>query len=182
MRFAVLSFGCRANQAESCQIERDLRAGGGVPAASDSADVVVVNTCSVTAAADAESRRAIRSVARANPRAQIVATGCYATRKPDDLARLPGVTRLVPNAGKPEIAETSLREWFRAPADNHSGSDCRPPTPEITARSGFCRRCGQGTGVGPRTRSACRPGATSGAPTASCRAHGGPGAAAAWRR
>jgi threonylcarbamoyladenosine tRNA methylthiotransferase MtaB len=106
MKFAVLSFGCRANQAESCQIERDLRAGGGVPAASDSADVVVVNTCSVTAAADAASRCAIRRVARANPRAQIVATGCYATRKPDDVARLPGVTRLVPNAGKPQIAET----------------------------------------------------------------------------
>lgn len=104
MKFAVLSFGCRANQAESCQIERDLRAGGGVSAASDSADVVVVNTCSVTAAADAASRRAIRSVARANPRVQIVATGCYATRKPDDLARLPGVTRLVPNPEKPRLA------------------------------------------------------------------------------
>ncbi len=105
MRFSVLSFGCRANQADSCQIERDLRAGGGVPASSDSADFVVVNTCSVTAAADAASRRAIRGVARANPRAQIVATGCYATRKPDDVARLLGVARLVPNARKLEIAE-----------------------------------------------------------------------------
>jgi threonylcarbamoyladenosine tRNA methylthiotransferase MtaB len=105
MRFTVLSFGCRANQADSCQIERDLRAGGGMPAASGSADVVVVNTCSVTAAADAASRRAIRCVARVNPRAQIVATGCYATRKPEDVARLPGVARLVPNAGKPQIAE-----------------------------------------------------------------------------
>lgn len=105
MRFSVLSFGCRANQADSCQIERDLRAGGGVPTATGFADVVVVNTCSVTAAADAASRRAIRAVARVNPRAQIVATGCYATRRPDDVARLPGVVRLVPNAGKLQIAE-----------------------------------------------------------------------------
>ena len=104
MKFAVLSLGCRANQADSCQIERDLRAGGGVPAASSSADVVVVNTCSVTAAADAASRRAIRCVARANPRAQIVATGCYATRKPEDVARLPGVVRLVCNSEKPRLA------------------------------------------------------------------------------
>ena len=117
MRFSVLSFGCRANQAESCQIERDLRAAGGVPASSDSADVVVVNTCSVTSTADAASRRAIRSVARANPRAQIVATGCYATRKPDDLARLPGVMRLVPNAGKPQIAETITSGVISGPQD-----------------------------------------------------------------
>jgi threonylcarbamoyladenosine tRNA methylthiotransferase MtaB len=105
MRFSVLSFGCRANQADSCRIECDLRAGGGLSAASDSADVVVVNTCSVTAAADAAARRAIRSVARANPRAQIVATGCYATRKPDDVALLPGVVRLVRNSEKRRLAD-----------------------------------------------------------------------------
>ena len=105
MKFSVLTFGCRANQADSCQIERDLRAGGGLPAGSDSADVVVVNTCSVTAAADAAARRAIRGVARANPRAGIVATGCYATRKPDEVAGLPGVWHLVRNAGKPQLAE-----------------------------------------------------------------------------
>jgi threonylcarbamoyladenosine tRNA methylthiotransferase MtaB len=126
MRFSVLSFGCRANQADSCQIERDLRAGGDVPAASDSADVVVVNTCSVTAAADAASRRAIRRVARANPRAQIVATGCYATRRPDDVARLPGVVRLVPNAGKPQIAEIVTPGVVSGPAgDSRSWSDSR---------------------------------------------------------
>ncbi len=105
MKFSVLSFGCRVNQADSCQIERDLRAGGGLPATSDSADVVVVNTCSVTAAADAAARRAIRRVAHANPRAEIVATGCYATRRPDDVALLPGVVRLVRNSDKPRLAD-----------------------------------------------------------------------------
>ena len=105
MKFSVLSFGCRANQADACRIERDLRAGGGLPAAPGSADVVVVNTCSVTAAADAASRRAIRGAARANPRARIVATGCYATRRPADVAGMPGVRHLVTNADKVRLAE-----------------------------------------------------------------------------
>jgi threonylcarbamoyladenosine tRNA methylthiotransferase MtaB len=108
MKFCVLTFGCRANQADSCQVERELRAGGGVPAASDSADVVVVNTCSVTAAADAAARRAIRGVARANPHAQIVVTGCYVTRKPDDVEHFPGVARLVPNCEKGTLAKAVL--------------------------------------------------------------------------
>ena len=148
MRFSVLSFGCRANQAESCQIERDLRAGGGVPAASDSADVVVVNTCSVTAAADAASRRGIRSVARANPRAQIVATGCYATRKPDDVARLPGVTRLVPNARKPQIAEiiTPAVISGRSDGDLTPGVISGRRSPGNHSRSDFCRVAPRGQG------------------------------------
>jgi threonylcarbamoyladenosine tRNA methylthiotransferase MtaB len=105
MKFCVLTFGCRANQADSCQIERELRAGGAVPASAASADVVVVNTCSVTAAADAASRRAIRGAASVNPRVQIVATGCYATRKPKDVRRLPGVTRVVSNSEKRQLAD-----------------------------------------------------------------------------
>jgi threonylcarbamoyladenosine tRNA methylthiotransferase MtaB len=105
MKFSVLTFGCRANQADSCQIDRELRSDGGEPAASDSADVVVVNTCSVSAAADAAARHAIRSVARANPGARIVATGCYATRRPDEVESLPGVWRLVRNAEKPQLAD-----------------------------------------------------------------------------
>jgi threonylcarbamoyladenosine tRNA methylthiotransferase MtaB len=110
MKFSVLTFGCRANQADSCQIERELRAGGGAPAASGSADVVVVNTCSVTAAADQAARHAIRRIARTNPRARIVATGCYATRKPDALKQLPGVSRLVPNCEKARISPGVISE------------------------------------------------------------------------
>ena len=76
----------------------------GSPRPPAAADVVVVNTCTVTAAADQAARRAIRRVARLNPSARIVATGCYATRKPEDLASLPGVSALVPNGGKGAIA------------------------------------------------------------------------------
>jgi len=81
-------------------IERDLRARGGVAAQSADADVVVVNSCSVTATADQGTRQAIRRAARDNPRARIVVTGCYATRCPDEVAALPGVAAVVPNAEK----------------------------------------------------------------------------------
>jgi threonylcarbamoyladenosine tRNA methylthiotransferase MtaB len=105
-RFSVLTFGCRVNQADSFDCERDLLAGGGVKARPAEADVVVVNTCSVTTAADQAARQSIRRIARANPRARIVVTGCYATQRPDELALLPGVVRLVPNSEKDQLAAT----------------------------------------------------------------------------
>ena len=81
-------------------IERDLRARGGVAVQSADADVIVVNSCSVTATADQGTRQAIRRAARDNPRARIVVTGCYATRCPDEVAALPGVVAVVPNSEK----------------------------------------------------------------------------------
>jgi threonylcarbamoyladenosine tRNA methylthiotransferase MtaB len=62
-----------------------------------------VNTCTVTAAADAQARRAIRAIHRTNPAARIIATGCYAQRAPEDLAALPGMAYVVGNSHKPEI-------------------------------------------------------------------------------
>ena len=100
MKYSILTFGCRVNQADSMAIERDLRARGGVAAQSADADVIIVNSCSVTATADQGTRQAIRRAARDNPRARIVVTGCYATRCPDEVAALPGVVAVVPNAEK----------------------------------------------------------------------------------
>ncbi len=68
-----------------------------------SADVVVVNTCTVTAAADLQARQAIHAIHRENPAARIVVTGCYAQRAPEELATLSGVTWVVGNSHKPEI-------------------------------------------------------------------------------
>jgi threonylcarbamoyladenosine tRNA methylthiotransferase MtaB len=104
MKYCVLTFGCRANQADSCDIECQLRASGGMPASPEAADLVVVNTCTVTSAADQAARSAIRRIARLNPTARVVATGCYATRRPDEVAQLPGVLQVVPNSVKPGIA------------------------------------------------------------------------------
>jgi threonylcarbamoyladenosine tRNA methylthiotransferase MtaB len=103
LKYAIVTFGCRVNQADSLAIEADLWAGGGEPSSADTADVVVVNTCSVTASADQGARQTIRRIARQNPHAKIIATGCYATRCHDDVARLPGVVAVVPNDGKLSI-------------------------------------------------------------------------------
>ena len=91
MKYTILTFGCRTNQADSFDLERDLRASGGEEAPVESADLVVVNTCAVTAKAEQSARQAIRRAGRLNPNARIVVTGCYAVRRPAELAAL-GVT------------------------------------------------------------------------------------------
>jgi threonylcarbamoyladenosine tRNA methylthiotransferase MtaB len=91
VKYSILTFGCRANQADSSDIERELRVLGGEETRIESADVVVVNTCSVTSTAEQAARQAIRRVGRLNPAAHIVATGCYATRAPLEIRSLTGV-------------------------------------------------------------------------------------------
>jgi threonylcarbamoyladenosine tRNA methylthiotransferase MtaB len=104
MRYSVITFGCRVNQADSLKIESELCARGAEPAAAPhEADVVIVNTCSVTASADQGARQTIRRIARTNPSARIVATGCYASRCPDDLATLPNVLHVVRNVDKERL-------------------------------------------------------------------------------
>ena len=72
MKYSIVTFGCRVNQADSLRLEEELRARGGAESPSSAADVVIVNTCSVTATADQGARQAIRRVARENPAARIV--------------------------------------------------------------------------------------------------------------
>lgn len=103
MKYAVITFGCRVNQSDSLGFEEALIARGATAAPPDAADVVVVNTCSVTATSDQGARQTIRRIARDNPRARIVVTGCYATRRPDEVAALPNVARVVPNDDKPRL-------------------------------------------------------------------------------
>ena len=73
------------------------------------ADVVIVNTCSVTAEADREARAFIRRAHRLNPEARIIATGCYAQRAPEELASLPGVSAVIGNSHKALAPEIALR-------------------------------------------------------------------------
>jgi threonylcarbamoyladenosine tRNA methylthiotransferase MtaB len=95
-----VTFGCRVNQADSLTIESDLAAAGGEAVSSEHAELVIVNTCSVTASADQGARQTIRRIARTNPSARIVATGCYATRCGDEVALLPGVSDVISNEHK----------------------------------------------------------------------------------
>ena len=100
------NFGCRATQADAAAVEAQLAASGLERSdARARADVVVFNTCTVTAAADAQAREAIRRVRRENPGARILATGCYAQRAPEELAALPGVAWVVGNSHQRKIGE-----------------------------------------------------------------------------
>jgi threonylcarbamoyladenosine tRNA methylthiotransferase MtaB len=103
--FFVQNFGCRATQADGAALERQLASAGLRAADSDrEADLVVLNTCTVTAAADQDARAAIRRIHRENPAARILVTGCYAQRAPGEIASLPGVAWVVGNSHKHQIA------------------------------------------------------------------------------
>jgi len=102
--FYIEQFGCRATQADGAAIERQLRDRGCMPIFSaQSAEFVVINTCTVTSAADAQARDAIRKIHAQNPTTKILVTGCYAQRAPEELAALPGVSFVVGNSHKPQI-------------------------------------------------------------------------------
>jgi threonylcarbamoyladenosine tRNA methylthiotransferase MtaB len=116
--FYVENFGCRATQADGAAIERQFRDRGLERAEAPSqAEVVVLNTCTVTAAADQDARAAIRRIHRQNPLCQIVVTGCYAQRAPQEIAALPGVSKVVGNSHKHVLAEIVEA---RPVADEHS--------------------------------------------------------------
>ncbi len=102
--FHIENFGCRATQADAAAIERQLLERGYARAEDPTrADVVVVNTCTVTAAADSQAREAMRRIHRANSAVRILATGCYAQRAPEEVAELPGVEWVVGNSHQWEI-------------------------------------------------------------------------------
>ena len=130
----------------------------GLSSAADarSADLVVLNTCTVTANADADVRSMVRSVHRDNPAAQILLTGCYAQRAPEELAALPGVTWVVGNSHKTQIpdivAETltpfhgqihvgdifAQHDFLSAPIEDAAGDRARP---NLKIQDGCNNRC-----------------------------------------
>ncbi len=104
--YFVENFGCRATQADGAALERQLSERGLSRAHSfGEAEVVVLNTCTVTASADQDARSTIRRVRRENPQAKIIVTGCYAQRAPRELAAIDGVDLVVGNSHKQSIAE-----------------------------------------------------------------------------
>src|SRR5579872_4523163 len=106
--FYLENFGCRATQADGAAIERQLaRQGMDRASAASQAEVVILNTCTVTAAADQDVRAAVRRIHRENPGCRIVVTGCYAQRAPQEIAALPGVTAVVGNSHKQHVAEVA---------------------------------------------------------------------------
>ena len=100
MPFHIENFGCRAARADAEAIGAALAAAGQSLQQAAQADVVVVNTCSVTAEADRAARAYIRRAHRLNPESRIVVTGCYAQRAPEELAALAGVAAVIGNSHK----------------------------------------------------------------------------------
>lgn len=92
----TVTLGCKVNQYETELLREGFARLGYRDAASDEqADLCVVNTCTVTARGDAKSRKTIRQLARENPRAEIIVTGCYATRAAEEVSRMPGVVEVI---------------------------------------------------------------------------------------
>jgi threonylcarbamoyladenosine tRNA methylthiotransferase MtaB len=161
VKYSIVTFGCRVNQADSLRLEEDLRAAGGIESASRDADLVIVNTCSVTATADQGARQTIRRIARENPGARIVATGCYATRCGDEVAALPGVIRVVRNDEKLAFVGQAFRPATTAVRDGDGpcGSTIEPGVAgrtafTIRAQTGCEERCAYC--IIPSTRGASR--------------------------
>ena len=143
MKYSVITFGCRVNQADSLVIEGELLARGAVAAPPDEADVVVVNSCSVTATADQGTRQTIRRVVRANPSVRVLVTGCYATRAPGDLTCLPNVTHVVPNSRKEQLAPLIADSFALSTAERFDSGDgpCGSAVaPGVAGRTAFTLR------------------------------------------
>ena len=142
--FFILTFGCRSNQADSAVIRKSFLNHGMTESGSiDSADVVVVNTCTVTHRSDKQARQAIRRIHRKNPVVCIVVTGCYAQREAAAAAEMPGVCLVAGNMEKmlipdllKEVEKFPNKKIFRADSmfhvktagDNHSAQISSSPT------------------------------------------------------
>ncbi len=106
MRVAFATLGCRLNQFETDALERRAReAGHHVVDFDAAADLYVVNSCTITHDADADTRQLARRAARSGPGARVVVTGCMASADPRTLAALPGVTHVVGNREKEQLFE-----------------------------------------------------------------------------
>jgi threonylcarbamoyladenosine tRNA methylthiotransferase MtaB len=122
-RFYIENFGCRATQADGAALERQfLELGLERAQAAREAEIVVLNTCTVTAGADKDARASIRRLQRVNPGCKILVTGCYAQRAPEELAALPGVTWVVGNSHKHRAAEIAMASFSRSLLSSAAGS------------------------------------------------------------
>ncbi len=104
MKIAIKTLGCKVNQSESASIEGNLlKDDYEIVQSVDNADICIINTCTVTAKSDYQSRQLIRKSARSG--AKVIVTGCYAQLKPDDLVHMDGVSRVIGNSEKNDLAE-----------------------------------------------------------------------------
>ena len=121
---AIETHGCKLNQADSMELAAQFTAAGfEVVDASNSIDVYVLNTCTVTHVADRKARQALRSARRRNPDATIVVTGCYAERSPEELRGLDDVDVVAGNGAKATLVKQLAESLDTAPVPCATGSD-----------------------------------------------------------
>ncbi len=143
-RIAFSTLGCKVNQYDTATLQSSLNGSRDytIVPFDDEADVYVVNTCTVTGKGDVESRRLIRMAIRRNNRARVIVTGCYAQTRPDEIARISGVSMVLGNeekyafmdylthheddANDPKIIVGDISQTFRMP---------RPGLPDFTNRT-----------------------------------------------
>ena len=123
--FRLTNLGCKVNQYEGDCVAQMLEAAGLSRGASGRVDLVVVNTCTVTASAAAKSRKAIRAARRASPPAKLVVTGCMAEHDPAELAGMDEVDLVLPNSGKGRLLQALGLAGPELPQDELSLE--RPP-------------------------------------------------------
>jgi threonylcarbamoyladenosine tRNA methylthiotransferase MtaB len=129
--YRIVTLGCKLNQADSSALEWRLRGLGlqraGTAELPDApADIVVLNTCTVTGGADREARQLSRRLRRDNPRAALILTGCYAERDRATLLALPGIDHVVGMQGQALAVEAIAADALgitrpAAPADTGAG-------------------------------------------------------------
>ncbi len=104
MKIALATLGCKVNQYESAALSEKLRSGGyRIVPFSDGAEAYIINTCTVTARTDSQSRQLIRRAQRMNPGAKIIVTGCYAQVAAPEILKLSGSISIIGNAEKDDI-------------------------------------------------------------------------------
>jgi threonylcarbamoyladenosine tRNA methylthiotransferase MtaB len=105
-KFFICTFGCRCNQADSAAIRESLLCRSMSESRTHlDADLIVINSCTVTHRTDKQVRQAIRRFGRENPAARMIVTGCYAQRDPENLAAMAGVGCVLGNTEKDRLAE-----------------------------------------------------------------------------
>ncbi len=124
---ALDCLGCKLNQAEIQQFSRHLEAAGyKLAAPEDKADIYILNTCSVTQVADSKSRHLLRLAHRRNPKARLIAIGCYAQRAPEELSKIEGVELVLGNDRKMDLLKLLGEVKTLAPL---------PPAPQQAGRT-----------------------------------------------
>ena len=149
--YRIVTLGCKLNQADSSALEARLLAlgfdrarGGADDGSASGADLVILNTCTVTARADREARQVVRRLRGDHPRAVLIATGCYAERDPGGLRSVAGVDHVVPLREQVETVPALAARAF--------GLADHSPPPLDLGPFGATAGCDAGPGPGDRAR------------------------------